>query len=500
MAEEISLGTNMARSDTLKKNGHEEVHLENVSPTPPDQQSNRNLWTDSSPTNPQNWPAWKKNAHILMVAFHSMAATFMAAGIIPAYDIMAERYNVTVPQASYLTSVQILLLGICPLFWKPITSTYGRYHVFLFSVLGSMVCNIGGARCTTYGTQMVTRVLTALLISPPIGIGSGVITELCEPEERAQKLGWWTLMLTLGTPCGPFIMGFVTKHIGFEWIYWIFAMMNFGQFIAYLLLGEETLYIPTDSNTYDAGVVKPSFTQKFIPRRINPRPLKLREFIEPLLFTRLPRVLIPACAHSIVFCYGNIALIVEMPIVFGEKFDFDSQQIGLQFIAIIIGCVLGEQLSGPISDRFLQVMHRRRGYHRPADRLWLSYIGFGTVIAGLLVWGFQLQKATSWNVTPCVGAAIASFGNQIITTILISFAVDSYKEASTEVGVCINVFRHVYGFIGPFYFPDMFTTLGLGGAAGVMCAIIGVCALLPIIAIQFVATRADRKVQDELTE
>ncbi|RAK86341.1 MFS multidrug transporter [Aspergillus costaricaensis CBS 115574] len=500
MTEEVSMGTDMARSDTLKKNGHEEVYLENVSSTPPDQQPNGSSWTDTSPTNPQNWPVWKKNAQILMVAFHSMAATFMAAGIIPAYDIMAERYNVTVPQASYLTSVQILLLGICPLFWRPITSTYGRYHVFLFSVLGSMVCNIGGARCTTYGTQMATRVLTAVLISPPIGIGSGVITELCEPEKRAQKLGWWTLMLTLGTPGGPFIMGFVTKRIGFEWIYWIFAMMNFGQFIAYLLLGEETLYIPTDGGPSEAAVARSRFVQEFIPRRINPRPLKIREFIEPLLFTRLPRVLIPACAHSIVFCYGNIALIVEMPIVFGEKFDFDSQQIGLQFIAIFIGCVLGEQLSGPMSDRFLQVMHKRRGYHRPADRLWLSYIGFATVIAGLLVWGFQLQKATSWNVTPCVGAAIASFGNQIITTILISFAIDSYKEASTSIGVCINVFRHVYGFIGPFYFPDMFETLGLGGAAGVMCAIIGVCALPSIIAIHFVATRADQKMQDDVTD
>ena len=294
---------------------------------------------------------------------------------------------------------------------------------------------------------MVTRVLTAILISPPMGIGSGVITELCEPEKRAQKLGWWTLMLTLGTPGGPFVMGFVTKHVGFQWIYWIFAMINFAQFIAYLLLGEETLYVPADGNIHVASMARPRFFQKLVPRRINPRQLKPREFVEPLFYARLPRVLIPACAHAIVFCYGNIALIVEMPIAFGEKFDFDSQQIGLQFIAIIIGCLLGEQLSGPMSDWFLQVMHRKRGYHCAADRLWLSYIGFGTVIAGLLVWGFQLEKATSWNVTPCVGAAISSFGNQIITTILISFAVDSHKEASTNVGVCINFFRHIYGFV-----------------------------------------------------
>ncbi|PYH96646.1 MFS general substrate transporter [Aspergillus ellipticus CBS 707.79] len=466
------------------------THLENALPPSPDQYAQgTDFWADNSPANPRNWPAWKKNSQILMVAFHSMAATFMAAGIIPAYDKMAEDFGVTVTEASYLTSVQILLLGVFPLFWKPITSIYGRYHIFIFSVLGSMACNIGGARCTTYGTQMVTRVLTAVLISPPIGIGSGVITELCEPEKRAQKLGWWTLMLTLGIPGGPFIMGFVTQHIGVQWIYWIFAIINFGQFVAYLLLGEETSYMPTES---EADMARPGVFQKLIPRRINPRPLRAREFIEPLLCTRLSRVLIPACAHAIVFCYGNIVLVVEMPIAFGKKFHFNAQQIGLQFVAIIIGCLLGEQLSGPMSDWFLQALHRKRGYHRPADRLWLSYIGFGTVIAGLLVWGFQLEQATTWNVTPCVGAAIASFGNQIITTTLIAFAIDSYKdqEAATNIGVCINFFRHVYGFIGPFYFPPMFETLGLGGAAGVMCAIIGACALPSMIAIQFVATRS----------
>lgn len=338
-------------------------------------------------------------------------------------------------------AAQILLLGLVPFFWKPITSIYGRYHVFLLSVLGSMVCNIGGACCTSYGAQMATRILTAIFISPPIGMGSGVITELCEPEQRAQKIGWWTLMLTLGTPGGPFIMGFVSKHIGYEWIYWLFAIMNFGQFFVYLVIGEETIYI-TDVDSPKGG-----FFSKLIPRRIDPRPLKFRKFIEPLFYSKYPRVIIPAVAHSIVFCYANIALIVEMPIVFGEKFHFDAQQIGLQFIAIIIGCVLGEQLSGPLSDWFLNSLDRKKGGHRPADRLWLSYIGFGTVITGLLVWGFQLDKATEWNVTPCIGAAIASFGNQIITTILISFAVDSYKEHSTNVGVCINLYRHVWGFV-----------------------------------------------------
>lgn len=39
----------------------------------------------------------------------------------------------------------------------------------------------------------------------------------------------------------------------------------------------------------------------------------------------------------------------------------------------------------------------------------------------------------------------------------------------------------------------MFTALGFGGAAGVMVAIVGGCAMLPIIAVQFVATKSAKR-------
>lgn len=97
------------------------------------------------------------------------------------------------------------------------------------------------ARCTTYGAQMATRVLTAFLISSPIGSGSGMVNELCQPEKRAQKLGWWTLMTTIGTPFGPFLMGFVIQRVVWQWIFWVYAIVNFCQFLLYLAIGDETL-------------------------------------------------------------------------------------------------------------------------------------------------------------------------------------------------------------------------------------------------------------------
>jgi MFS family permease len=294
---------------------------------------------------------------------------------------------------------------------------------------------------------MTSRILTAIFICPPLGIGSGVVTELFFKHERAQKMGWWTLMTTLGTPMGPFIMGFVVQHLNVNWIFVVLAIINFCQFLGYLFLDTETLYIPSN-----ADVDLQRSQGRFTFRRIDKDPFSVLDCLGPFYICKDLKIIIPACAYALVFCYANIAIIVEMPIIFGEKFGLDAQSIGLQYIALIIGSVLGEQLSGPLSDAFLNRYSRRTGHSHPVHRLWISYIGFLTVILGILVWGIQLQHAKQgvWNVTPLVGAGIASFGNQIITTTLITFAVDNYREKSADIGVIINFIRQVWGFVSQF--------------------------------------------------
>lgn len=105
----------MALSNIRKDRFEDSTHLEDVSVATSDTQA---------PEAPINWPAWKRNAQILMVATHSMVSVFMAAGIIPGYEAMAEEYNITVPQASYLTSVQVCIFSIISPWYKLTTYIY----------------------------------------------------------------------------------------------------------------------------------------------------------------------------------------------------------------------------------------------------------------------------------------------------------------------------------------------------------------------------------------
>jgi MFS family permease len=152
-------------------------------------------------------------------------STFTAASIIPAYGIIAADLGVSLQRVTYLTSLQIAILGVAPLLWKPFSNTYGRRPLFLISLIISLVGNIGCAKSPSYSTMALCRAIVAFFICPAAAIGSAIVTETFFKKDRARYIGIWTLMITLGVPIAPFIFGFVANDVGYRWIYWILAMI-----------------------------------------------------------------------------------------------------------------------------------------------------------------------------------------------------------------------------------------------------------------------------------
>jgi hypothetical protein len=154
------------------------------------------------------------------------------------------------------------------------------------------------------------------------------------------------------------------------------------------------------------------------------------------------------------FLFGSVLITVQLPQLFGQKFHFNAQQLGLQFLGIIIGSVIGEQLGGSLSDCWMNRKAKKTRMHtQPEYRLWLSYMDFVLTIVGVVVFLVRTQKAPTgkWNITPVIGIAIAGVGKQIVTTVLITYAVDCHQEESASIGVFITFVRQIWGFIGPFW-------------------------------------------------
>ncbi|KAM3416101.1 hypothetical protein BST61_g9582 [Cercospora zeina] len=448
----------------------------------------------ADPADPYNWPEWKKLANLTCVAFHAMMTTFIAAALIPAYENIAKEFETSITRASYLTSLQIAILGFAPLFWKPISNRYGRRPVWLISAIGSLLFNVGCGLSYSYAAMATCRALVSFFISPPGAIGSGVVTETYFKKQRAQFMGIWTLLVTLGPPLGPFVMGFVVTQTGnYRWIYWVLAMINGMQFILALFLQPETRYVRK-------GVthVGSAFKQEYLTfGRLDPNPLEWSEFIQPLMLFKHPSIVIPTVAYSIVFGFCSVLLTVEIPQLFVPKFGFNAQQIGLQFLGIIIGSIIGEQIGGRLSDFWMNHRAKQSGYRAPPPehRLWLSHFGFLLGMIGIIVFGvrFQQSKQGEWNVTPIIGIAIAAVGNQIVTTVSTTYAVDCHLEHSASIGTFINCVRSTWSFIGPFWYPDMLESLGASGSGGLMAGLIFVFSVLPVAVLQWKGKQWRRK-------
>ncbi|KNG90364.1 MFS multidrug transporter, partial [Aspergillus nomiae NRRL 13137] len=440
------------------------------------------------PADPYNWPLWKKVANLSLVAFHACMGTFTAAAIIPAYEEISEDVGVSLQRVSYLTSLQIAILGGAPLFWKPLSQRFGRRPIFLLSLIFSCVCNIGCAKSPDYASMAACRALVSFFICPAMAIGSAVVAETFFRRERARYMGIWTVMVTLGVPVGPLIFGFVAQRVGYRWIYWVLAITNACELILYIFFGPETRYIGAEVQSSGSP-----FKREYLSvGRIDPTPFRLSEFFHPLsLFTNIP-VLLATIAYSMVFLFASVLNSVEVPQLLQSKFGLNAEQLGLQFLGLIIGSLLGEQLGGFMSDMWMNARARRIG-HKPAPeyRLWLSYIGYLLAIAGSVVFLVCTEQATEgkWTVAPVVGTGIAAFGNQVITTVLTTYAVDTYPQDAGSVGVFINFVRSTWGFIGPFWFPNMFETVGIAKSSGVVTALIMGASFLPTVYLQMQGRR-----------
>lgn len=181
---------------------------------------------DMSDADPYNWPHWKKVVNLLLVAFHAFMATFTASALSSIFIDIAKDLGCSVQRASYMTSIQILVSGVAPLFWAPLSDRYGRRPIFLISLICSLAGNIGCARSYSYASMALCRAIVAFFISPAAAIGTAVVAETFFKRTRARYMGIWTIMVIMGIPLSPFIFSFVAYRVDYRWIYWILAMVT----------------------------------------------------------------------------------------------------------------------------------------------------------------------------------------------------------------------------------------------------------------------------------
>ncbi|KAH8742825.1 major facilitator superfamily domain-containing protein [Diaporthe sp. PMI_573] len=170
------------------------------------------------PEDPLNWTLSLKVTVLLQVCLLAALGTINTAIINPAYSQLARDFDITIVEASYQTTVVIVLNGIGPFLWVPLANVYGRRPVYLFTILLGFVSILGSAYARTYGQLISARVVNGLFPAA-MALGPSTVVDCFFFHERGRAMGLFTVILTTGAHIAPILGGLVGQFLGWRWIF-----------------------------------------------------------------------------------------------------------------------------------------------------------------------------------------------------------------------------------------------------------------------------------------
>ncbi|CAG9983758.1 unnamed protein product [Clonostachys byssicola] len=323
---------------------------------------------------------------------------------------------------------------------------------------------------------------------------STIITSLLDVSfihQRGSALGFFALVLISGNFLPPIAAGYIVDNQGWQWCFY-YLLIFFGLSCLLLLFtAEETGFARathkarsaingiailqnhdsstkadrdvTKENTAGSAVIEPvasraersayedaeklSYYQKMGLYRENP---DIKTGYWRLTFSVFKMALLPAAIWmTILFSIASFVVGVILGTLssfFAEPpYNFSPSAMGLMFLALLIGAVIGSCWGGPFTDWLLLRLARRNGgLYEPEHRLYaytiVPFLGAG----GILLYGIGADQGLHWTI-PCLGLLLVGIYLDASTPIAMGYALDSYSGLEDEILQLANVLRNVLG-------------------------------------------------------
>ncbi|KAL5333400.1 major facilitator superfamily domain-containing protein [Aspergillus crustosus] len=427
---------------------------------------------EDDPENPLNWAESKKWAHVLIVSFATFLVPLGATMFAPAVrQVMLEFESDNEVLASLIVSIYILGWAMGPLVLAPLSEVCGRLPVYTWCNILYVVFTIACAVAPDLNTLIVFRLLAGVVGSTPVTIGGGTISDMIPIQVRGKALSMVMLGPILGPSVGPVVGGTLTQTLGWRWIFWLlaaaFAVMTVGQIVfmretyAVTILENKTRALRKETgdsslrSKLDPGL---SNTQIFTRAIVRPTKLTISSPINILLS------LASAFINGLLFF-----LLTTFPLVFQVEYQFSPQTIGLSFLGIGAGNIIGLALFGLTSDRYIR-KRTAQGILRPEDRLIPVIFSAPLLAIGLLWFGWSAQFHFHW-IVPILGTALIGAGNILFFAAITGYLVDAYTIYAASAIAANAVLRSVGGTLLPLLGRPLYQALHWGWGSTVLAAV-----------------------------
>ncbi|KAK7521797.1 major facilitator superfamily domain-containing protein [Phyllosticta citriasiana] len=413
-----------------------------------------------------NWPTSKKWTNVALLSLTTVVTPLASSMFAPGVPQILKAFGAQDKlMATFVVSVYILGFAFGPLVFAPFSEMYGRVPVYHICNVGFLIFLIACAKSDSMDMLVGFRFLAGVFGSAVLTLGAGTISDFMPPEERGGAMALWAMGPLLGPIIGPIAGGFLVEHKGWRWVFWLLVILAaaitiVSPFIlvetyAPVLLGRKTARLRKETgNPHLHNALDEGLTHKERFKLAVVRPTKM-------LFCS-PVVAIMSLYTAII--YGTLYLLfTTITFVFEDIYGFSSSMVGLAYLGVGIGMLLGLPVAGKGTDVILQNRKAKGLELRPEHRLdsRLCIPGACSIPIGLFIYGWTVKYHVQW-MAPLVGTAFLGFGIIITTLCIMTYFVDAFTLHSASTMAANTLLRSLFGALLPLGGLSMYDTLGLG--------------------------------------
>ncbi|KAH8194377.1 hypothetical protein TruAng_011460 [Truncatella angustata] len=384
---------------------------------------------------------------------------------------MSEEVGVPIHKITLTLTVYMVVQGVSPSFWGPLSDVKGRRLVFCCTLVLYLIANICLAVTRDYGSLAAFRALQAAGGAATIAICSGVIGDIASPAERGGMIGMSSAIRQAAQFLGPVAGGIITHYHGVRAIFCFLAMITSVVLVMVVVFLPETLP-PIAGN----GDVRLHSIHKPIMYAFKAQPDVFKEHSQmpskPFTLSSLwtPICLLTQLDVFIVMFYGGIIYTIHNMVTASStgllqpRFKLTDVQTGLIFLPNGIGVIVGSFVWGNVLDRNWktydskdesndqELLEEKSGngrfkpVHMERARLrhsWWLLLGFVASVCG---YGFVL-KAAHLAVVLVMQFCIA-FTAQAVFAMCSTMSIDLFPQAAASVTALQNLVRCTLGAAG----------------------------------------------------
>ncbi|KIW67232.1 hypothetical protein, variant [Phialophora macrospora] len=437
---------------------------------------------------PRNFNSARKWFIVFITSFASFCVTFTSSTYTTTYGQLMKEFHCSREIATLGLSLFVLGLAFGPMLLGPLSEFYGRRPIYIGSLFFFLIWLIPCAVAQNIQTMIVGRFFDGFAGSAFLAVAAGTVADLFEPKDIEFPMMIFTISPFLGPAAGPVVGGFINQFTGWRWTFYTLLIWT-G-----VLLGLVIFFVP---ETYHRVLLKQKAQQKrkdtgddrwFAPIEKVKRTIAgtlIRSCKVPIQLL----VLEPMCLLLNIYAAILLGIVYlffgAFPLVFERNHGFQLYQVGLSFLGLGIGMVLGVLTDPFWHKNYLKLVQRLEEKTgdpdvKPEPEFRLPTAMFGGILVpiGLFWFGWTTYSSVHW-IVPIIGSAVFGIGLFLAFTGILTFLVDAYPNYAASAVAANCLVRLVFAAAFPLFGTQMYENLGFQWASSLLGFLALACVPMP---------------------